>query len=317
MKVIGVLVAAVLLLSFAQSEVTRYVFRNNALHVEYGKAYGMLSAQYVSYWPNGSVKAQGAMQGNMRFGEWQLFDSTSKLVMARNYETGYAWTQLFPITFQPVTSKALFAQKYSLFIDIQPDSVIMSARIWRFLPYREQSPVFANNALLDTLIALRDRGTPAGEDDEMMVLSSMAEFHERLDKCNPQHHVIGYRVKEDWYYDAKKQMGVFGIIAICPVLYAKNERDSIDIGWYAYDAKLRSKLSTMFYVPPAATGYPVGVEQTLFLRCFESDVYKTSNVKNYTFAQQFPDPRERALEMQRMEIQPFEWEHDLWLQVFK
>lgn len=314
--VLAVLAAAAV--SFTLSEVVPLVYKRNGLHVEYTKAYGMLQSEYKSYWPNGQVKAQGTMQGNMRYGEWQLFDSTGRLVMARGYETGYAWTQLFPITFTTVTSKTWFGKSYSLYTDIQPDSVLVSARFWRFLPADEKSPLFVTNKMFDTLVAMFDRGAiAAGADDEMKVLSSRAEFYERLDKCNPQHHVIGYRLKEDWYYDAKRQMGIFGIIAICPVLYAKNERDSIDIGWFSYNGTLRSKLSTMFFVPKYQTGYPIGVEQTLFLRCFQSTVYKTSNANNYTIKQLFRDPKEQALEEQRMEIQPLEWEHDFWLMTFR
>jgi hypothetical protein len=313
-----ILIVTLGLMSFYWSEAVKHVYQRDEMHVEYSKEHGMLNHKYTSYWPNGKVKAEGAMKANMRFGTWNVYDSTGKLVMARDYETGYAWTQLYPIEFVPTTSKGWFGDRFSVFINIKPDSVIQSARIWRFIYADPNSPVFHNNALLDTLIAMRDRGAlQLGLDDEMRVLATREEFHANLDKCNPQHHVIGYRLKEDWYYDAKKKMGIFGVIAICPVLYAKNERDSIDLGWFSYDATLRNKMGTMFFAPRYSYGYPVGVEQTFFLRCFASEVYKTSNVKNYTIAQQFADPKERYLEQQRMEIQPIEWEHDQWLQVFK
>lgn len=319
MRTIGVFLAlGFTIMSFAISEITRYSYQQDSIRVDYGKEHGMLHTQYVSYWPNGRVKAQGAMLANMRYGEWQIFDSTSKLVLARNYETGYAWTQLYPITFEEVTSKGKFGSRFSLYVDIKPDSVLQSARIWRFLPFNNNSPIFHNNALLDTMIAMYDRGKiVVGGDDEMMVLLSRGEFYENLDKCESKHRVIGYKLKEDWYYDAKKGMGIFGIIGICPVLLGKNLRDSVDLGWISYDATLRTRMATMFYSPEVITGFPVGVEQTFFLRCFESVVYKTSNVKNYTIAQMFPDPKKRKLEEQRMEIQPFEWEHDQWLAIFK
>ncbi len=315
--ILPVSVFALVLMSFTYSEVVRYIYQRDGLHVEYGKEHGMLTSRYTSYWPNGKKKAEGEMKGNMRFGDWQVFDSSGYLVTARTYETGYAWKQLYPIEFDQTNSRGWFGDRFSLFVEIKPDSVLLSTRIWRMLHAVEQSPIFHSNALLDTLIALHDRGVVScGEDDQMLVLSSVSGMHERIDRCNPQHHVIGYKLKEDWYYDAKKHMGIHTIIAICPVLYAKNERDSVDIGWFLYDKTLRSKLATMFYSPPYFTGYPIGVEQTFFLRCFESTVYKTSNVKNYTLIQQFPDPKERALEEQRMELQPFEWEHDFWIREY-
>lgn len=318
MRIVLILAVTVALTSFTISEVTKYVYNGNGMYVEYSKEHGMLTSRYVSYWPNGHKKAEGDMRGNMRFGEWALFDSTGKLVMARTYETGYAWTQTFPISFEEITSKKWFPKSYSLYTEIKPDSVIHSVRLWRFVPYEERSAIFANNALLDTLIAMQGRGAvQCGEDDEMMALSSYAEFFGRLDKCNPQHHVIGYRVKEDWFYDARKMTGYFSIVNICPVLYAKNERDSIDLGWFMFDAKLRNKMGTMFYAPQQLSPYPVGVEQTFFLRCFSGDVYRYTNVKNQSIAQLFPDPKLRATEVQRMDIQPLEWEHDHWLETFK
>lgn len=306
------------LLSFTLSEVTRFVYQGEGLHVEYGKEHGMLHSKYVSYWPNGMKKAEGTMQGNMRFGDWSIYDSTGQLILARNYETGYAWTQLYPITPWLVTSKTMFGKSYSLYVDIKPDSVIHSARFWRFVPYEAQNPIFANSAVLDTLIAMVDRtAIMASPDDEWRVLSTRSEFLEVLNKCSPQHRVIGYRLKEDWYYDAKKQMGIFAIVGICPVLLSENERDSVDLGWFYYDATLRSKLATMFYNPQIKTGYPVGVEQTFFLRCFSGDVYRYTNVKNFTIAQLFSDEISRKKEVQRMEIQPLEWEHDHWIESMK
>lgn len=319
MRTVGVFcVLGFAVMSFTISEVTRFIYKQDGIRVEYGKERGMITSRYTSYWPNGKKKAEGEMRANMRFGDWNIWDSTGQLVMARNYETGYSWTQLYPIEFNSLSSKGWFGDRYSVFLEIKPDSVIHSARLWRFVKYDEYSPVFAKNALLDTLIAMYDRSAiMVGEDDQMISLSTYSEFHGRLDKCNPQHHMIGYRIKEDWYFDVKKQMGIFGIIAVCPVLYAKNETDSIDLGWFAYDAKLRGKMGTMFYVPPVQTGYPVGVEQTFFLRCFESEVYKYSNIGYKTIAEMFRTPDKISLEVQRMEVQPFEWEHDHWMDYFQ
>ena len=170
MRLLPFIALVVGLLSFTSSEVTRYVYAQDGLHVEYAKEHGMLTSTYKSFWPNGKVKAEGTMKANMRFGTWNVYDSTGKLMMARDYETGYVWTQLYPITFDAVTSKGSFGSRYSLYVDIKPDSVIHSARMWRFLPYVEQNPIFAKNALLDTLIAMQDRlAVYAGEDDEMKV----------------------------------------------------------------------------------------------------------------------------------------------------
>jgi len=322
MRNVLIICAAVGFFSFTFSEVVRFVYNRDGIHVEYGKENGMLHTKYTSYWPNGRKKAEGQMAANMRYGDWNLWDSTGTLVTARNYETGYVWTQLYPITMWPVTSRTWLVNEnkgYSLFTKIKPDSVTMTARLWRFVPYAQFNPIFANDAVEDTLIACRDRGVfQIGDDDQMTTLLSLAEFHAKLNKCNTNYHVIGYKVKEDWWYDSKKQAGIFSIVAICPVYYAKNQRDTIDLGWFAYDETLRGKLATMYYVPTYQTGFPIGVEQTFFLRCFESEVYRYSNVKQQTIAQLYQGhPVEAALEIQRMEIQPLEWEHDLWLKEFR
>lgn len=321
MRISVAVVVLFCLVSFTWSEVSTYTYQDDSLLVKYSKENGILTSTYTSYWPNGRKKAEGAMAGNMRYGDWNLWDSTGKLVMARNYETGYVWTQLYPITPWPVTSRTWLRsgkQTDYMYLTIHPDSVLQSVRLWRFLPYDERSPIFANNALVDTLIALSNRGVvEIGEDDEMMRLSTVNDFSVRLNKCNPQHHVVGYRVKEDWFYDAKKQSGISSIIAICPLLMAKNERDTIELGWYNYNDPLKAKLATMYYMPKYPSGFPVGVEQTFFLRCFRSEVYMYSNLNYRTIAELFPDKQARALEIQRMDIQPFEWEHDLWLREFK
>lgn len=310
---------AIFVMSFTLSEVTRYIFNRDGIHVNYGKEYNRITSRYTSYWPNGNKKAEGEMKMNLRSGAWNLWDSTGKLLMTRVYVNGYQWNLEFPAGQTPSSSAGWYNPKsYDFFIKIKPDSVILSTRMWRFVPHDIWNPIFMNNTVLDTLMACVDRTyIMAGADDEMMMLMTASEFHERLDQCSPFKNVLGYRIKEDWYYDYKKQSGLYSIVAICPVLSATNEKDSVDLAWFAFDDVLRGKLATMVYMPRFATQYPMTYEQMFFHRAFASEVYKYSNVNDKTIKQMYPDPQEQLFEKQKMEIIPFEWEHELWLKYYR
>lgn len=318
MRLALLLTFALFVMSFTLSEVTRYIYNRDGVHVEYGKEYGRLTSRYTSYWPNGNKKAEGEMRMNLRSGQWNLWDSTGKLIMTRVYDNGYQWSLEYPAMHIPTSSKVWYNPRSTdFFIKIKPDSVVQSMRLWRFIPYDQWNPIFMNNTLLDTLIACADRNAiMVGADDEMKTLMTVSEFYEQRNKCSMFKHVIGYRVKEDWYYDYEKQSAIFSIIAICPVMTATNEKDSVDLGWFAFDDVLRGKLATMVYMPRFNTQYPMTYEQMFFHRTFASEVYKYSNVKGKTINQLYPDQEKQALEKQYMEIAPFEWEEDWWLKVY-
>lgn len=282
------------------------------------EAKGSLDGKYTSYWNNGKKKAEGEIKLNMRSGEWNLWDSTGTLLMTRIYSDGFTWKQTFPVQKYSLSSVAWIDTvrgKDYFFRKIKPDSVIHSFRTWTYAPYDKTNPLFRNNVVLDTLIAMRLRGEiVVGDDDELMMLLSMGEFFGRLE-TSENRQLLGYRIKEDWYYDYSKQSGIFSIVAICPVLKAPLD-DSLELGWIPYDDVLRARLASMTFQPAYDTEYP-GVYDEMFLqRSYSFSVYKYTNRSDKTIAEIYPyeeDQRKEALHMQRA---PFEWEHDHWIDYY-
>jgi antitoxin component YwqK of YwqJK toxin-antitoxin module len=273
-----------------------------------------IDGKYISYWANGKKKAEGEIRMNMRSGEWNLWDSTGTLLMTRFYSDGFTWKQTFPADKKALSSAAWIDTvrgKDYFFRKIKPDSVIHSFRMWTYAPYDRENPLFKSNAVLDTIIAMRMRGEIiVGDDDQLMMLLSMGEFFGRLESSENRQ-LLGFRIKEDWYYDYRKQSGIFSIVAICPVLKAPLG-DSLELGWIPYDDVLRAKLAAMSFLSAAYSEYPIIYDEMFLQRSYVANVYKYTNVRNKTIADIFPyedDQRKEALRIQRA---PFEWEHDHW-----
>jgi hypothetical protein len=202
-----------------------------------------------------------------------------------------------------------------VFRKIRPDSVIHSLRTWNYAPFDARNPLFMNSTVLDTLIAMRGRGEiVVGDDDQLMLLLSMGEFFGRLEGSDHRR-LLGYRIKEDWYYDYASQSGIFVPVSICPVLKGM-EQDSIDLGWIPYDDVLRAKLASMAYIPAHLSEYPSSYDEMFLQRCYSAEIYKYTNVRNKTIAELFPDEADQHNEAMRMRRAPFEWEQDHWVDFY-
>lgn len=133
----------------------------------------------------------------------------------------------------------------------------------------------------------------------------------------PSNEVLGYYLKEAWYFDKNNSVVDVKIQAICPVIFRQD------------DFGAESTRYPMFWVPyenirPYASRMPIMVSslnnasnQTIndfFVKhTFDGEIYKTTNVRNLSLAQLYPDLADRRKEEKKIESQLKQFNDSLWV----
>lgn len=133
----------------------------------------------------------------------------------------------------------------------------------------------------------------------------------------PSNEVLGYYVKEAWYFDQRQSVVDIKTIAICPVVF---RQDDFGIGaerlpqfWIPYES-----------IRPYAARMPImtsdknnvmdkTIDDFFRLHLFEGEIYKTSNLENKLLAEKYPSPSALKAAQEQVEKELVTFERDLWV----
>ena len=120
----------------------------------------------------------------------------------------------------------------------------------------------------------------------------------------PGNEVLGYYVKEAWYFDQSNSVLDVKIVAICPVLY-RNTLDNFDI---SFSSEVAATREPQFWIPyesirPYAARMPImtsdinnvltkTVDDYFRLRLYDGEIYKTTNMENKFLIEKYKTPEE-------------------------
>lgn len=139
----------------------------------------------------------------------------------------------------------------------------------------------------------------------------------------PSNEVLGYYIKEIWYFDqTTSKMGV-KIAAICPIWYRQEYLDDVDA---AVATAIREP---QFWIPyesirPYAARMPIlasdlnnvmskTVDDYFRTRLYEGDIYKTTNMENKFLQQIFTTPESLKHAQDSIENQLKRFDQNLWV----
>ena len=297
-------------------------FANRRFRVNFNMQHGMLNGKYESFYTNGINRAKGQFTNNMRSGIWSVWDSTGQLLSKREYKNDFEYKTLYPEAsiktnippvYQLVRNDAGF---YSYFSFRQPD-VVYSKRVWREIMKDDESSFFGNDDLYHALVDSLAKGKFSVYDPASDELKEKIEgdgLKKIMDTTGKE--IIGFKIKEDWFFDKLRKTSEKRIITICPIICKKNPNEddfSFDMGWFYFPA-LRNTMNVLELSPG---NYPSVIKTTddlFFFRYFPSTICKESNVKN----QLISDYAKGAMVQQedlRIEVELIEAEHDLWVKI--
>lgn len=300
-------------------------FSDGKYTVNYETKDGMFDGYYISYYRNGIKKAEGNFVANQRYGKWKVWDSiTGKLLVVREYKNGYEFKQIFPNENKNEKDPKPILTRNEIGIypyeGITEKDVVYLKRTWRFISRIESSPIFKDdiffNALLDAVVSgkIQAYGTA---DDEFRTKLGKDEITRFSDTLRTK--IIGYKIKEDFFFDSKRRTSEKRIIGICPVMQsAFNEKDSVDVCWF-YFPEIRNIMNAIKVEYSNCSLNVKTLDDLFFFHCFPSVIYKESNVKDLELKDYFEmndlHYQEKLAKMQlQIEIELIETEHDLWIQ---
>ncbi len=134
----------------------------------------------------------------------------------------------------------------------------------------------------------------------------------------PGNEVLAYYIKEAVYFD--QATGTFGsqVIAISPISvwegdYGYGVTERTPLFWVPYE-KLRPYISRSLIMTSNYNNALTYTTDDFFqLKMYEGDIIKTTNMMNYTLAQQFPDSAAYKNAQDSIETQLKDFEKRLWL----
>lgn len=133
----------------------------------------------------------------------------------------------------------------------------------------------------------------------------------------PSNEVLGYYVKEAWYFDKSNSVVDVKTLAICPIVFRQDdfgaETTRYPLFWMPYE-EIRPYAARM---PIMTSNLNNAANQTIddFFRkhTFDGEIYKTTNMRNLTLAQMYPVDSIRKKEEQRVETQLKDFQDRLWV----
>jgi gliding motility associated protien GldN len=300
----------------ANAQILEHVYSDSILKCVYHTMDGRIDGKYISYYKNGQKKAEGNFKNNYRDGKWTLWNSSGEMQITRDYKNPFS----FDIIFQKKQSDTAIT-KYHLaynkdgfieYFPLQEKMVLMAKRVWRFIPVENNPLLFQNNYLQKIITANLENGNITAystNDDEFLTPLKPDEIEK--EGIN----IIGYKIKEDWFFDNERMVSESRIIGICPVSLDTVINSTRDLYWI-YFPQIRKYLAGEKLKGNAIPEGITNCDDLFFFRCFASSIYKESNVYDRKISDyKFGD--DIAKEAERIEINIIELEHDLWQSLIK
>jgi hypothetical protein len=242
-----------------------------------------------------------------------VWDSTGKLRAERDYKNSFEYKRILPIV--PEGPAKLFEKypKYTLQRDssgcyqwcyLQERSVFVAKRIWRFLDATEnKSIVYLESIFYNLLILAKEGKIIAYDNDELSnTLKEFPEFN------NDDYEFLGFKLKEDWFYDSDRMISESRVLCLCPVIRNKNKPDvKLSLFWVYYP-EIRKYLASCSSFPNSNYSYIKTLDDVFFFQQYNSSIYKESNVYDKEI-----DEKDIPVETLQITLDLIETENDIWL----
>jgi hypothetical protein len=316
MKKLIFLLLPLALLSLIPGQRSRHEFENGMVKCSYETNRMRIDGPYISYYKNGQKKSEGQFENNYRTGKWSVWDSTGRLRVQRIYENPFVFKAIVPAapSDKPVALLNIpryypeyNAKGYIDYFNLKERMVVWATRIWRFIPESNNELLFEKDRLFNLLQKnmLLKNITPYKDDEYRTELTADAISSKDMK-------VIGYRIKEDSFFDNDRFVSETRIIGICPVMQNTLTQDTIDLYWI-YMPELREYLAQEKI---QSKGFPAKVkslDDLFFYRCFSGIICKESNIFDRKISDYKTEKQSILKEAERIGIGMIETEHDLWI----
>lgn len=133
----------------------------------------------------------------------------------------------------------------------------------------------------------------------------------------PSNEVLGYYVKEAWYFDKNNSVVDIKTLALCPVIIRQDDfgvdRSRYPMFWVPYE-NIRPYTSRMpIMISSLNNATTMTINDYFVKHLFQGDIEKATNVRNLSLAQQYPDEAKRKAAQKKIEEQLKAFNANLWV----
>lgn len=322
MKLITILTVTAFFVAFLTPETKTKNYDNGQLQYQVDIENGMFNGQCTFWFENGQIKTQGTFKNNQRTGTWTVWDSSGNLRMTREYKNNFQFEITTVknckgenITFPEKTIYNLSKNQdgYIEYPTILEMDILISRRIWRTIKSSETNKLFFNDNRLFNLIFKNITDSkkliaydPSSEEfeKELTITDVKSKVTEGADE------VIGFKIKEDWFFNSNKQLSEVRIIGLCPIIKSQDKGQVSELFWI-YFPELR-KLMAMEQVDIKGAASIKTMDDIFYFRHFSSNIYKESNIYHLEIAD-YKSGDEIQEEAEQIEMTLLDIEHNIWI----
>ena len=299
-------VILMVLSSFEPIQILNYT--NGQKHFEYTSSNGMLTGRFISYYENGNKMIEGNFNNNQKTGDWNVWNENGTLMAGRSYKNNYCYAEgdlLLNNTNPKEYNFLLPGVILQPFSPLNPKDILLEKQIWRTIDNKNMNMIlFQEQTIYKALVnALNSGRLTAYTNDDLNVPMSGSQASALNEST-----VSALNLKEEFVFDAQRQIGEYRILAIAPVGEIGGKHQVIC--WFKY-SDIREILSTVAVKNSALPSFVQNAEQIFFYRYFGSLIYKESNIYNRQLSD-YCKPEEMNVESIRIELSLIENECRLW-----
>ena len=291
-------------------------FEDDEVKSIYHLTQGRFNGNYISYYKNGIKKAEGNFGHNLRIGKWTVWDSLGNVKMIRIYSDPFTFERIIPKVPNDKPIQLLNIPRYKIkynkngyitYAYVKESDVHYHRRIWRYISPKENPILFDKNLLFSELNQLVLDSTIkvySTKDDEFT-----KAFSPNIKTLSVE--VIGFKIKEDFFFDINRVVSETRIMGICPVIINKETKDTLDAYWVYYP-EARKYLAKVNIKSDSIPEKIKTLDDLFFYRYFYGKFIKKSNVYDRQPIY-FLEPSNS----ERIDIELIEKEHDIWINLTK
>lgn len=211
--------------------------------------------------------------------------------------------------------------------------------------YYPEQPIGNQMNFFTMIFKLMGNGNLVGynfnNSQEMFAENQMVDFGDVLDKLEipyqkngniyiydefsiPNNEVLGYYIKEDWYFDQSNSVLGVKTVAICPIVF----RDDF-LGDFDSESPSAATRRPQFWIPyedvrPYAARMPImtsdrnnvmskTIDDYFRMRLYDGEIYKTTNMENKVLLEKYKTEEELKSAQEKIEGELRQFDKELWV----
>lgn len=283
------------------------------------------TGDYTVKYANGNLKIKGQYKYNKRNGAWEFYKEDGSFVIAHYYAYGNVFKTFMTLedlnTFKNEVSnpsmdtpppppmmipQMITTSGYETLPKIFQEDILWSQRLMRKVYVKENYPLQQGN-FVDSLLSAVKKGkikTYSPINDQF------TKEYTYEDVAYTGQTIIGYKIKEDWFYNGKTKKLDMRIVGICPII--KENQEEKDLCWFYYNG-IRSVLGKSLY----DAGMMKKSYDDFFIHYnYKGEVIKYSNPEGKTIDEMANTEAEKTKHLDFIRIQRYLVEENFMMEGF-